>query len=255
VTTALSFDFAALAARLKPEADALIAQYPESRSALLPLMHRFQDEEGYVSGDAILQVAQWLGLTPAVVESTVSFYSLFFRRPVGKYMLQPCRGIACVINGAYEAMAYFREKLGLAHLETSADGLFSYEEVECLAACDRAPCMQVNLEFVFDLTPEKIDTLVAQIRAGTFEIPALVQTKAPAKSWHVDQGAGLKKALGAQHVSDPNDPGGVGDPSGERMLARLAEDPHPIQVRPTQERVLMDTRALDVAKRSNGAAS
>jgi len=250
--TAVSFDFGALAERLKPEADALIAQYPQSRSALLPLMHRFQEEEGYVSADAVLQVAQWLGLTPAVVESTITFYSLLFRRPVGKYMLQPCRGIACIINGAYDAMAYFREKLGLSHLETSSDGLFSYEEVECLAACDRAPCMQVNLEFVYDLTPEKIDTLIEQMRAGSFEIPAMAQTKAPGKTWHVDQETGLKKALGAQNVSSPNDPGGIGDSSGERMLARLAEDPHPLEVRPTHERVLTDSRALDLAKRSNG---
>jgi NADH-quinone oxidoreductase subunit E len=253
---ATTFDFAALAARLKPEADEIIGRYPESRSALLPLMHRFQDEEGYVSAEAMLQAAAWLGLTPAVVESTISFYSLFFRRPVGKYMMQPCRGLSCIISGAYDAMAYFREKLGLAHLETSGDGLFSYEEVECLAACDRAPCMQVNLEFVYDLTHEKIDALIEQIRAGTFEIPALAQTKAPATSWHVEQGAGLKKSPGAQNVGDPNDPGGVGDPSGERMLARLAEDPYPIQVRPTQERVLMDTLAIDASKRqSNGAAS
>ena len=92
-------------------------------------------------------------MTPAVVESTVSFYTLFFRKPVGKYMLQVCRGLSCAINGAEDIMAYFREKLGIGHLETTPDGLFSYEEVECLAACDRATCMQVNLEFVYDLTP------------------------------------------------------------------------------------------------------
>jgi NADH-quinone oxidoreductase subunit E len=251
-----AFDFPALAAKLRPQADEIIARYPESRSALLPLMHRFQDEQGYVSADAILQVASWLGLTPAVVESTVSFYSLFFRRPVGKYMMQPCRGLSCIISGAYDAMAYFREKLGLTHLETSSDGLFSYEEVECLAACDRAPCMQVNLEFVYDLTHDKIDALIEQIRAGTFEVPALAQTKAPAKTWHVNQGTGLKRAPGAQNVVNADDPGGVGDPSGERMLARLAEDPYPIQVRPTNERVLIDTIAIDASKhQSNGVAS
>ena len=93
-------------------------------------------------------------------------------------MLQPCRGLACAINGAEDVMAYFREQLGVGHLETTADGLFSYEEVECLAACDRAPCMQVNLEFVYDLTPAKIDEMLAAMRAGTYAVEPLAQTDA-----------------------------------------------------------------------------
>jgi NADH-quinone oxidoreductase E subunit len=176
-------NFPALVATLKAEADALIARYPEPRSALLPILHRFQQEQGYVSPEAILQTAEWLKITPATVESTVTFYSLFYRRPVGKYMLQPCRGLSCIINGAYEIMAYFREKLRLEHLQTSSNGLFSYEEVECLAACDRAPCMQVNLEFVYDVTKEKIDAMIEQIRAGNFEVMPLAQTRAPDGSW------------------------------------------------------------------------
>jgi NADH-quinone oxidoreductase subunit E len=155
----------------KSEAHAIIARYPEARSALLPLAHSFQQEQGYVSPEAVLQIADWLSVTPATVESTITFYSLFFRAPVGKYMVQPCRGLSCVINGAYDMMTYFREKLRTEHVHTSEDGLFSYEEVECLAACDRAPCMQVNLEFIYDLTKEKIDGMIAQMRAGTFEVP------------------------------------------------------------------------------------
>jgi len=218
-------NFAALVVKLKAEADALIAQYPESRSALLPILHRFQQEQGYVSPEAILQTAEWLKITPATVESTVTFYSLFYRRPVGKYMLQPCRGLSCIINGAYDIMAYFREKLCLEHLQTSADGLFSYEEVECLAACDRAPCMQVNLEFIYDLTKENVDAMIEQIRAGSFEVKPLTQTKAPDASW-----------VGKHDV-----PGsGVGDASGERMLRRLEEDSSSIKAHPTSERLLAD---------------
>ncbi len=115
--------------------------------------------EGYSAATAMRRVADLCGSRSAAVESTVSFYTLFFRSPVGKYMLQPCRNLSCIIDGADEIMAYFRDQLGLDHLETSADGLFSYEEVECLAACDRAPCMQVNLEFVYDLTPRTIDAM------------------------------------------------------------------------------------------------
>src|SRR5450432_3705480 len=144
--------FDELYAKLHPECDAIIAQYEDSRSGLLPMAHLFQEHEGYVSANAIVAIAHILGLTPAVVESTISFYTLFYRKPIGKYMLQVCRGLSCQINGADAIMATFRSKLGLGHLETSEDGLISYEEVECLAACDRAVCMQVNWRFKYDLT-------------------------------------------------------------------------------------------------------
>ncbi|MBV8726567.1 MAG: NAD(P)H-dependent oxidoreductase subunit E, partial [Candidatus Eremiobacteraeota bacterium] len=136
-------EFKDLVERLRPELEALIAQYPDSRSAMLPIIHRFQAEQGYASPEAMRTCAELLKLPVSVVESTVSFYTLFFRKPVGKYMLQVCRNLSCTLRGAEDIMAYFREKLGIGHLQTSSDGLFSYEEVECLAACDRAPCMQV----------------------------------------------------------------------------------------------------------------
>src|SRR5437868_469607 len=141
-------DFPKLLKELKPECDAIVAQYEQKRSALLPLVHLFQEHEGFASPEAVHAIAEMLELTPAVVESTASFYTLFYRKPVGKYILQVCRGLACTLNGAENIMAYFREQLGVGHLETTPDGLFSYEEVECLAACDRATCMQVNLNFV-----------------------------------------------------------------------------------------------------------
>jgi NADH-quinone oxidoreductase subunit E len=216
--------FDALFARLRPECLALIALYEESRSALIPMAHLFQDHEGYVSQNAIAAIAYLLELTPAVVESTVSFYTLFFRKPVGKYMLQVCRNLSCSINGAEEIMAYFREQLGIGHLETTADGLFSYEEAECLAACDRAPCMQVNLEFVYDLTKPDIDAMLAAIRAGTYAVAPLVQTAAPERTWKIAQDSGRKSA-GGQGVSNPNNAGGIGDRSGVIMLDRLMADP------------------------------
>lgn len=234
--------FAGVLARLQPECVRLIAQYEESRSALLPILHLFQSAEGWVSPAAIAACAQMLDLPVSVVESTASFYTLFFRRPVGKYMLQPCRGLACIINGAEDAMAHFRERLGVGHLETTADGVFSYEEVECLAACDRVPCMQVNLEFVYDLTPEKIDAMLAEMRAGTYVVAPAPQTATPGGDWHVAPEA--KKSPGARGVSNPDDPGGIGDRSGWDMLRRLETDPHPIVVRPTKERLIADGAAL-----------
>ncbi len=246
---AVDVGFEAVLTAVEPEARRLIAAYPDSRSALIPMAHRFQQEEGWLSPAAIAQIAQWLDLTVAEVESTVSFYTLFFRRPVGRYMIQPCRNLSCIINGAEETNAYFQEKLGIKHLQTSADGLFSYEEAECLAACDRAPCAQVNLEFVFDLTKEKIDAMIAEMRAGTYAIAPLPQTATPGPDWHVAAVTSARSA-GAQDVVSPNDPGGIGDASGASMIRRLVADPNPIDARPTDERAVVDGAAL--ATRSNG---
>lgn len=241
--------FAGVLAKVEPDARTLIAAYPDSRSALIPLAHRFQQEEGWLSPAAIAQIAQWLDLTVAEVESTVSFYTLFFRRPVGRYMIQPCRNLSCMIGGAEETNAYFREKLGIGHLQTSADGMFSYEEAECLAACDRAPCAQVNLEFVYDLTKEKIDEMIDQMRAGTFSISPLPQTAAPGPDWHV-AAVTNRKSAGAQDVVSPNDAGGMGDASGASMLRRLVADPAPVDVRPTDERLVREAPAI--VSRPNG---
>src|SRR5579862_4061994 len=172
-------NFPAVLERLRPECERLIAQYERKRSALLPMMHLFQQNEGFVSSHAMRAAAEMLDLTVAEVEGTISFYTLLFRKPVGKYVLQVCRGLACSINGAGDIMAYFRKQLGIGHLQTTADGVFSYEEVECLAACDRATCMQVNLEFVYDLTPQTIDSMIEAMRAGTYGVAPMVQMEMP----------------------------------------------------------------------------
>jgi len=225
---------------LTSEAKEILARYEDPRSAMLQIIWRFQAEEGYVSADAMKQTAAWVGVPLAVVESTVSFYTLLFRKPVGKYVLQVCRNLSCSINGAEEIMAYFRKQLGIGHLETTADALFSYEEVECLAACDRAPCMQVNLDFVYDLTPKMIDDMLAAMRAGTYDVPALAQTKKPERTWTVPKDT-VPKAPGAQHVPSPNDPGGIGDRSGVIMLDRFVRDVSPDRSR---ERLVKDGRAI-----------
>jgi NADH-quinone oxidoreductase subunit E len=236
-------DFDAILAKVRPEAERLMGLYPEKRSALLPILHAFQNVEGWVSPQAMAYAAELLGERLAVVESTASFYTLFFRRPVGRYMLQVCRNLSCGLNGAEAVMARFREQLGVGHLETTLDGMFSYEEVECLAACDRAPCMQVNLEFEYDLTPDKVEPLLASLRGGSSDILPLPQTTAPAASWHVSNDFGRKSA-GARSVPSPNDPGGMGDSSGERMMERLVADPAPVEARPTLERLVRDGAEL-----------
>ena len=235
-------DFAPVLAQVKSEAERLIAQYPDSRSALLPILHAFQNVEGWVSPEAMAAAGAMLGLPVSVVESTASFYTLFFRRPVGKYVLQVCRNLSCQLNGAEKIMTHIRERLNIGHLETTHDGLFSYEEVECLAACDRAPCMQVNLDFVYDLTRENVDALLREIMAGTYETPPLRQTAKPAANWHVEQDW-AQKSPGARGVSSPNDPGGMGDVSGLRMIERLADGPVVLSGRPTEERLIVEGAA------------
>lgn len=221
--TASEFDFGALRARLEPECREIIARYESSRSALIPLVRLFQEHEGYASPAALDAVAELLGLPLAVVESTISFYTLFYRKPVGKYMLQVCRNLSCLLCGAEEIMAQFRARLGIGHLETTDDGLFSYEEVECLAACDRAPCMQVNLRFKYDLTPQMIDDMLAAIRAGTYDVAPLPQTAQPERSWKLDYEP--RKSAGGVGVPDPDNAGGIGDRSGLIMLDRVLADP------------------------------
>ncbi len=239
----VAHDFVAVAREVEPEARRLIASYPagQPRSALLPILHAFQNVEGWVSPEAIAQTARWLDEPVSVVESTASFYTLFHRRPVGRYMLQPCRNLSCIINGADEIMAHFRKRLEIGHLETTQDGLFSYEEAECLAACDRAPCMQVNLEFVYDLTTEKVDALLQSMRDGTCKIAPLPQSAVPGPDWHVSQEGA--KSPGARGVPSPNDPGGLGDRSGVEMIERLERDPRPVESRPTKERLVSDGAA------------
>jgi NADH:ubiquinone oxidoreductase subunit E len=206
-----------LYARLLPEIERIVAQYEEKRSGLIPLAHLFQEHEGYVSPNAMAAIAYHVGESLAAIESTISFYTLLYRKPVGKYVVQICRNLSCMLNGAEEIMAQARGSLGIAHLETTADGLISYEEVECLAACDRAPCAQVNLEFVYDLTRESVDAMIAAIRAGTHEVKPLAQTAKPGRTWKVDADAGRKSA-GAQSQSHPNNAGGIGDTSGVAMF-------------------------------------
>jgi NADH-quinone oxidoreductase subunit E len=209
---------------LRPQCDELIAMYEDPRSALIPMAHLFQEHEGFTSPNALAAIAYILALPLAVVESTISFYTLFYRKPVGKYMLQVCRNLSCMLNGAEELMAHFREQLGVGHLETTDDGLFSYEEVECLAACDRAPCMQINLRFRYDLTPQLVDDMLAAMRAGTFAVKPLPQTQPPGRTWKIAHDTG-KKSAGGVGVSNPNNAGGVGDRSGVIMLDRVVNDP------------------------------
>jgi NADH-quinone oxidoreductase subunit E len=138
----------------------LVARYPRPQSALIPFLQYCQEQDGYVTLQAMKDAAELVGITPGEVESIASFYTLLFKERVGKHIIQVCRTLSCSLRGADELQAYIKRKLGIGHFENSADGRFYYEEVECLAACDRAPCLQHNLEYHYDVTPASFDELL-----------------------------------------------------------------------------------------------
>lgn len=164
-------------ARLTAENEALagriIARYPRPKSALIPLLHLAQEQDGYVADDAMEHLAELVGITPAEVLGTCSFYEMFKREPVGKFLVNICTNISCVLVGADELLAHAEQRLGLTAGETTADGTFTLEGVECIAACTEAPCLQVNYRYRYQVTGERFDELIDDLASGRLdeEIP------------------------------------------------------------------------------------
>jgi NADH-quinone oxidoreductase subunit E len=148
----------------KPEIDTILAHYPDRRSALLPMLYLAQDEYGWLSQDVMKEVGDILELQPTEVMSVAGFYTLFYKEPVGKYVLEICDDLPCALRGAEPFVEHACQKLGIQVGETTPDGLFTLRTVMCLAACDRAPMMQVNLDYHEGLTNEKFDALVEELR-------------------------------------------------------------------------------------------
>lgn len=140
----------------------LVSQYPWKRSALIPLLLYAQDEVGYLTDDVISEIAKRVELTELEVRNVVSYYSLLRTKPAGKYVVQVCTNISCMLRGAEEVFDHCREKLGVDHKEVTRDGTFSLEEVECIGACSWAPAVQVNYDFHLNVTPQKMDAILDQ---------------------------------------------------------------------------------------------
>lgn len=147
-------------------ADAIVAKYPNPRSAVLPLLFLVQSIEGYVSEDGMRTVAEVIGLTPAQVLAAASFYTMLKKRPQGHYVISVCRNISCTHRGASDVMAALSERLGIDLGDSTADGRFTLETAECLATCDGAPSMQVNYEDFYNATPEGAVELVDKLQRG-----------------------------------------------------------------------------------------
>lgn len=138
------------------------AKFPKGNSALMPLMHRIQQSEGWLSGDILNDVAELLDLAPQYVESVASFYSLYYKQPVGKKVVHVCVGLSCMLAGSDELMHQLEKKLQISQGQTTPDGEFTLLEAECLAACDLAPVAQVNLRFKGPVPPERADQLLTE---------------------------------------------------------------------------------------------
>jgi NADH-quinone oxidoreductase subunit E len=158
-------------ARLESDADVVIARYPRSRSALLPLLHLVQSEDGFVSNEGIEFCAEKLGLTTAEVSAVATFYTQYKRKPNGEFTVGVCTNTLCAIMGGDVIFETLEEHLGVRHDETTDDGVVTLEHLECNAACDYAPVVMVNWEFFDNQTPHSAVALVDELRAGKRPMP------------------------------------------------------------------------------------
>jgi NADH-quinone oxidoreductase subunit E len=153
-----------LAEKYADEIQTLLAKYPDKRSAVLPIMYLAQEAYGFMSKEAMHDVASVLDMDPTQVLSLAGFYTLFYEEPVGNYVLEICNDLPCALRGSEEFVEMACSKLGIEKGGTTEDGMFTVKTVMCLAACDKAPMLQVNLKYEEELDEEKFDALIARLR-------------------------------------------------------------------------------------------
>lgn len=151
----------------------IIGRYPRPKSALIPLLHLAQEQDGHLTDEAMVHIAELVGVTPAEVLGTASFYEMFKMEPVGKYVVNICTNISCQLLGGEELLEHAEHTLGIRPGQTTSDGLFTIEDVECIAACTEAPCLQVNYRYFHQIDHAGFDRLVDDLRSGSrSDIPA-----------------------------------------------------------------------------------
>ncbi len=155
-----------LSPELENKFQQLISNYPpdRKRSAMIPMLLYAQDELGSCSPELMAEVASRIGVTPLQVEEVMSYYSMLHAKPLGKFHVQICTNVACLLTGGEELWEQACQKLGIGHKQATADGLISLEEVECIGACSWAPALQVNYDFHHKVTPEKLEQLLSSLR-------------------------------------------------------------------------------------------
>ena len=152
----------------------IVGRYPLARSATIPLLHLAQQQDGYITNEAMKHIGELVGATSAEVLGTATFYEMFKFEPVGKYLINICGTMSCALLGADELMHHAEQKLGIKAGSTTADGLFTLEHAECQAACTEAPCLQVNYRYRYRVTPKDLDALIDDLSRGRLdgEIPS-----------------------------------------------------------------------------------
>ena len=147
----------------------IIARYPRPKSALIPVLHLSQEQNGYLTTEAMEHIAELIGVTPAEVYGTATFYEMFRFEPTGRYLINICGTLSCALMGADRLMHHAEEKLGVRAGSTTDDGLFTLQHAECQAACTEAPTLQVNYRHRYRVTEEDFDQLVDDLRAGALD--------------------------------------------------------------------------------------
>ena len=158
-----------LKTEIRKRAEELVTLYPERRSALIPLCHLAQEQDGWLRPEAISEIGELCGVTAAEVRGTASFYDMLHTEPVGKYVVAVCTNIACLLGGALELLVHAESTLGVRAGGTTPDGVFTLHEAECLADCDKTVCVQVNHRYVGAQSPETFDALLDDLRAGRLD--------------------------------------------------------------------------------------
>jgi len=190
-----------LTEKTRAEMREIIARYPKPRSALLPMLHLAQSEEGFVSPEGIAMCAEELGLTKAEVGAVATFYTMYRRKPAGEYHVGVCTNTLCAVLGGDAIFDALKDHLGIGHNETHADGTVSLEHIECNAACDYAPVVMVNWEFYDDQTPASARELVDSLRAGTPIAPTRGPASLPTFKETARVLAGFNDGRGAEGVA------------------------------------------------------
>ncbi|MEP6697496.1 MAG: NADH-quinone oxidoreductase subunit NuoE [Pseudonocardiales bacterium] len=205
-----------LTEQTRVQAREIIARYPQARSALLPMLHLVQSEEGYVTSEGVALCAEELGLTKAEVGAVATFYTMYKRRPTGDYLVSVCTNTLCGVLGGDEIFATLSEHLGVGHNETSEDGTVTLEHAECLAACDFAPVLTVNYELYDNQTVESAVDVVRRLQTGELPLPT---RGAPLCTFRE-----IERLLAG--FADPRPDAVAGGTTGEPTLAglRLAEE-------------------------------
>jgi NADH-quinone oxidoreductase E subunit len=195
-------------------AEGIVALYPERRSALIPLCHLAQSEHGYLTSESMEDIAKLVGCSPAEVRGTASFYDMLHIEPVGRYVFAVCTNIACMLAGAYEVLSHAEQRLGIRVGQTTHDELFTLEEAECLAGCDKAVCVQVNHRFFGPIDEESFDQLVDDLAGGHLADTVPPHGVLSRVSRAVGLPAKAAKAAGAGHQGGGQSPSGSGTRSG-----------------------------------------